>query len=265
MEGEKQHSKASMNSSQENTASSYTSSDKDLKTSTPIEDKNERFFTLDQFNEAINYAHVLQQADLTKNKNFPGGLESAICGTDPQHIPLSVVQSTVRDLMPTGQPYMQKAMDLLFPSTEQMNKDLETQNAVPSLEVIANRYKTKIERELRLNLPESNIHIDMYYYANYGISPSFKFEISKVNKTEETKKSFLGWLRRKLKTRKQIHELAEIIIEYHDPGYKIKNTLYDPLFLRVASEKIKELDQWFVNSVQPRKVSFEKTYQYQTD
>lgn len=221
--------------------------------------ENERYVTLDKFNEIVKYAQILQQAELA-SEHCLKGLEHLI-GKDTKNIPVSTVNQVVDELMPTGKPYFQKAMDLLYPSREKMESDLALASASPTDNVITEKFRSELQKEFNRKLPgldtvvrsEAWITMDIIKVGLYG--------------ARLIEKRPFPWTKLiQVKQRYPLKELAVAEFSYQDYGHTppyVSFVMRDPLFLNIAGEKFEELKKWLSSKRPNLKVS--SSYSYQTN
>lgn len=205
--------------------------------------KSEKSLSKRECLDLIAHADALRQFDERKDDgSVLGGVEQL-----PAHrgdYPITVAYEIAQSLgIPAS--YVERAIDLHYPSADTQLQDIKEHGAVPNHEIIMNTYSRQLTKCLQQHLPQDKIK---------NKSKSWENRTFIRNLTRQTKRSFLSWQWNKV-LRKEI-ELAEL--EFYFYTKELKVDLYDPIFLRICGNTLRELNQHF----QPQLDSYRVKYHY---
>ena len=192
-------------------------------------------FTQGEYVSILEGAEFLREFEARKGKMSQDMISRL--SLDENEVPLSRVYRLAEDLG-IGRQYVDRYLEMRFPSEEQKLEDLKKWNAKPSGRTVINNYKKELESALTMTFPSEKF---IFKEDNY-----FNLEIKRIER--DVKKSIF-FKRNKIIERKI--PLAHI-------SFFNRIDLYDPCFLRACNETLYRLNEAFNRK-------FETIYHYNVD
>lgn len=192
--------------------------------------------TQEELKNVIAYADSLQQYDRRRQDQHL--LEGIVRReTEKEGIALPVVYEIGEEL-DIPREYLQRALELLYPSKEQMKQDLFALGARPSAKAILPIYRQRLQDAFKRNVPFEEIYVE--------------------NSRESEGHLYFHRVSRKKKwafTFTQKKEIAAIWMSGSVPMYLDIN-LYHPLFLHAAGKELQELNGLFKEYIRQPEITY---------
>ncbi len=190
----------------------------------------------EEFQRIVDYACALHKIDAERQSNNQRGLEILAAMNSREGIPRSIVTQVIEQHMDIGKEYTLKALDILFPSPEQMRADIDLQQACASRDVVREVYKKEFVRAFQTAFP--TIHVQTGGEGCYGEGDFI--QLNYLKKKEYT--SFFG------RKKEKFVQKGEILARWYVPdvgNYCAWLQIYNPVFLRVCGATLDKLKARF--------------------
>ncbi len=200
--------------------------------------EHERHLKPEEFQEVLNYARMLQKLELDREESDRKGLEALALFDAKKGIPISLVKQVIDEVMHVGRPYAQRALDILYPTQEQIERDLAEVGGKPTIEFIVRKYAQVITRSLRKMYPDMELNGNCCDYSEYHESYDFNIEaVTTISKKR------LGLFTTKHKNKTKLVEGKLNLM-----CWRLNITFYDPRVLQAGKEQILKLNEEFLKT-----------------
>lgn len=194
---------------------------------------SERRFNRDEYLKIIKYADLLK--DFDDGKRIRKRVEERF-GTDLENTLLLSSVCHIGQELEISEEYIQRALELAFPSSENMLENIEEVGAKSSDETIKKAYKKYLLDQIKLTFPMHRFEIGAWYKKGFRLIKEHYFSIDKIetiNKRNIPHRLFLSENQR------------ERLVEVYTCGHTLEMDIYSPIFLQACKKTLLKLNRHF--------------------